>query len=751
MADPTPPWESDVSLPPWESEKATKNSSKEASTDNKKPYPGEGFWHYQARGLVDDEMSPIKYATDVAKSFGGGVSDLADLFKGETWTGGSPRPEGAALQNKIIKEGFSSPKAREYVGAFNEAAAQNPAGKALGAIGKTLGAPVAPLISRAVNQAEKLGLPHEFSELGMNVMPLAMREGQGAIRKPVGSYEPPTPPPSPPSLLKGAGGKPLTIEPKAMDSARGILQTALKEDDINPLDIAQKLEEAKSTGLPITAADVIMKDMGGVQVHGKNLIGLLKGASNMPGPGASMAGEVAARGGNIRKRIGSALDTAFSSKGVYEVSDAALEKIKTETPKAYATAFEGGSIAPLEKQFEGELGGASAQKSFAQKKVNEANQKILQIEAQKQTNANVYVDNSLISAKRKAHEELHAAQKELETAQKKEGSAVEILRQAQLDAKNGVKGAVWSPRIQEMLGDDTIQNGIKKGLWIAKKEALANGEKFNPTEYGITGYDEGGNPIVSKVPNMRMLDAGKKGLDAIINENKNQLTKEVNETGRAVSLLKKAYLKEIDRLNPDYKKARESYGDQASVLEALNEGRKFTRMDKEEISRFMKDPDISKAEKAAFATGVRRKLQDILDEDPANPIRQIWKTGIRDKIESVFPNKQILQQFDKLMGYEQNMHRINGHLATGSHTNMLGNYQGVIKTPGKILKAITNPQGAAVDLGIDMMSKNLQKRSAKMSKDQASAITRYLTTNDPQVWYDLANRLQTAPVEATNP
>lgn len=721
MADDTPPWETRLgapaaSPPPWEARLGEKKDSKISSVDASLPTEKSTFTGDAAlmHRIGDDEpgyeygdILPMKtniktreHSWAMPEMIRSPIRGVGDLISTAQMKGEKPTPDAISAITTIMP-GFK-PAAKAVT-----KSAEMVGGKVLDMAGKARELVNAKSDSMAKNAAiENIPLPE--------------------------------------SLLKGSGGKPLVVTPKSIEAGRNILQTALKEDDINPLDVAQRLEEAKATGLPMTAADVITKEVGGVHTHGKNAMGLLKGAANMPGPGASMAGEVAVRGADTTKRIGNALDIAMTNKGAYEVSDTALEKMQTETPKAYKTAFEGGSIAPLEKQFEGEFQKAAIAKSSAQQKIAAAKQQILHIEAKKQTNANVYVDNTLISAKRKAYESLQSAQKELSAAQKNEDSVKELLQQAQSDRKSGVKGAVWSPRIQEMLGDDTIQKGIKKGLWIAQKEALANGEKFNPSEYGIIGY-EAGEPIVSKVPNMRMLDAGKKGLDAIINESKNPLTGKMNETGRAVTMLKNAYTKEIDRMNPDYAKARASYGDQASQLQALESGRTFTRMDKEEISRFMKDPNVSKAEKSAFATGVRRKLQEILDEDPTNPMRQIWRTSIKDKLEAVFPNKQVLDRFEKLMEHEQAMARVNSALATQSHTNMLGNFQKQISAPGKYVKAITNPQGAAFDYGMDVMSKSLQKQAKNMSKEQAAIIARYLTTDDPQVWYDLANRTTIAP------
>lgn len=548
----------------------------------------------------------------------------------------------------------------------------------------------------------------------------------------------------PESLFVGIGGKNLNNSPKVVEAGHNIMKELIADDDINPLDIAQRLEQAKTTGLPVRAVDVMTKEMGGVQTHGKNALGTLKAIANTPGHAASMIGDMSARGYNLSKRLGSALDSAFTKKGVYEVSDDALKNIEIETPKAYKMAFEGGSIAPLEKQFENDLNNHSSAVSNAQKKINDINNKITQIEAKKKTNSNVYVDNSLISDTRKAHEELQAAQKELSNARKAHQDNLGYLRQAQADKATGVKGAVWSPRIQEMLTDDTVQNGIKKGLWIARKEALANGEKFNPSEYGITDYDASGEPIVSKVPNMRLLDAGKKGLDAIINENKNPITGKMNETGRAISMLKNSYLKEIDSINPDYSKARKTYGDQISRLEALDRGRKFMFEDKEEIERFMKDPEVSNAEKVAFKVGARRYLQELLDSDPSNPIRSIWKTSTKDKLKYLFEDDKSFDKFDKMItDYEQPMHRVNSSVTGGSHTNPLGNYQSGMGNATKIVKGIFNPVGAATDYGMEMMSKKIAKKIAPALKDRdvGAIVAKYLTTDDPQLWYDLANRI----------
>ena len=79
------------------------------------------------------------------------------------------------------------------------------------------------------------------------------------------------------------------------------------------------------------------------------------------------------------------------------------------------------------------------------------------------------------------------------------------MRQAQSDASSNAPGAVWSPRIQNILELPIARSGLKKGIELARNDSAATGAPFNLREYAITGFDEAGQPIVGTVPNMRML------------------------------------------------------------------------------------------------------------------------------------------------------------------------------------------------------------------------------------------------------
>lgn len=151
------------------------------------------------------------------------------------------------------------------------------------------------------------------------------------------------------------------------------------------------------------------------------------------------------------------------------------------------------------------------------------------------------------------------------------------LQQAYEDEENGVQGGVWSPRIQQFLDDKEFRGLLGQGLAIQKREALAKGVPFNPRDYAVTGFEaDGVTPIVSGVPNMRLLDAGKRGYDALINQHLDQFGRlQMNENVHSIIDAKNAYLKELDSLSPDYGKARAVASDYLGAKSAFDQGTKM--------------------------------------------------------------------------------------------------------------------------------------------------------------------------------
>lgn len=415
------------------------------------------------------------------------------------------------------------------------------------------------------------------------------------------------------------------------NKAMALVMDAMNADQINAASIQSRLQHAKKTGLPLTALDVASKDIGGNRAIGSNLEGLADAAANMPGKGASMAGQVASRQQSQRKRISQALDEALGKGDVYDVTDDILAKIDEKAGPAYEKAY--------------------------------------------------------------ANEE-----------------------------------AINTPKLNRLLERPAAKSAIKDAVLKAKNEGVDLGP-MDMFEGEKTGYLEGFNT--------RTFDYIKRSLDDMIERSgKNQFGK-LNNDGRILTQLKSEILKEVDKANPDFASARKIYGDQASRKTALDAGRDFMSMDREEISRLWQG--AGDAERASFASGVRRAVQDHIDRlgDNADAVGRIWKEDIRGKLRPIFPNEKAYREFSKKMELERRMAIINNRLTRGSQTNPRTTYQAKINegpevSSSKILRGMTSPASAALEGAVTLMSSQLQKRIKNMNPETAHEIMKILLSNDPK-------------------
>lgn len=130
----------------------------------------------------------------------------------------------------------------------------------------------------------------------------------------------------------------------------------------------------------------------------------------------------------------------------------------------------------------------------------------------------------------------------------------------------------WDERLQQFIDDPIVKSGIAKGVRIQRLESLAENKPFKPSDYAIKDFDEAGNPVLGETPNMRTLNVVKKGLDAMVEGGTDAVTGKLSEEGRAVNGVRKAFLKKLDDINPDYKAAREAWAGPTKVQEAFDRG-----------------------------------------------------------------------------------------------------------------------------------------------------------------------------------
>lgn len=229
-------------------------------------------------------------------------------------------------------------------------------------------------------------------------------------------------------------------------------------------------------------------------------------------------------------------------------------------------------------------------------------------------------------------------------------------------------GPKWTPRLQQFLNDPVMRSGLNKGIQIQRLESVADGVPFDPKAYGITGFNEAGDPIISGTPNMRLLDAGKRGLDAIIGENRNDLTGKLSDFGRAVNRFRGSYVNHLDELNPHYAAARSAFSGPSASLDALNLGQKIFTTAPDQIPGALSS--LSPENQNMFRIGVQKALIGKVQNttDGANEVRALFgKPSLRNAISAAFEDPAALKKLSQSLGIENRMVQTN-QLGAGSRT-----------------------------------------------------------------------------------
>lgn len=202
-------------------------------------------------------------------------------------------------------------------------------------------------------------------------------------------------------------------------------------------------------------------------------------------------------------------------------------------------------------------------------------------------------------------------------------------------------GPVYNDRIVEMLGDPALKRGMKRGIEIEQTLARAEGRPFDLADYAITGFNAAGDPIMGPVPNMRLLDAAKKGLDDELEGFRNPITQrlDLNERGNSINRLRKSFVDEIDKLNPAYRSARDVYAGPSRSISAIRSGRDFLSGDLEDME--IRFNDLAPTDREFFVMGMARELRDMARNnisDTADATRKILGGKTRDRLKTFLGN-----------------------------------------------------------------------------------------------------------------
>jgi len=406
-------------------------------------------------------------------------------------------------------------------------------------------------------------------------------------------------------------------------------------------DMIDLVKESAARGTPATLADV----------GGENVKGLLGRIARTPGEAKQFITKtLTARDEAAGGRLETVLDRDMAPGSMKQTFDAMVQARSAGAREPWAKAMEGGSVAPLERQFEVHFDAAGKAEKEATQALQQARNEQTVMAAQTSpavTPDNVYAQQAAKRAAQFAADKAQQAEKALAAAQETKAEALARLRQAQADGTANAKGAVWSPRLQQFLDDPIIKSGISHGMKLERLEALSEGRTMNPSEYAIVGTDTAGEPIVGAVPNMRLLQTAKEGIDRILDEPamRNELTGKLTKEGIAVDKVRRAFLGELDTLNPDYAAARQQWSGATQSMQSLKAGRDHFKLSPEEGAEAF--ARMTPNDQEFYKLGVADKIKEM-----------IGKTGFAgDEARAVAKNQRMKDQLRPLFATQEDFDR----------------------------------------------------------------------------------------------
>lgn len=477
-------------------------------------------------------------------------------------------------------------------------------------------------------------------------------------------------------------------------------------------DVIKKIMDARKAGQPLALADV---DKPGGRI--RQLLG-----SVYRGPGEAggyledwQEGRVFGEEGDTDRtfqgnRLAQNIQDHISSGDAAETAITLGNARSANARPLWDKAMEGGSTAPLEHQFTQQFTRATEAEAAAMQQLKEAQTRLVTARAKQQTSAAAQREAATTSAQLRAREtaelgkqavtgaslpehplsgyneaeraasnDVAAAEQTLNRARAVKEGIRPRLRRAQEDGTANAKGAVWSPELQILLDNPRLKAGLRKGWEIERDNANAEFRPIDAREYAIVGMDENGDPIVGSVPNMRLIQMAKEGLDGLLENDafRDPYTRALTKEGRAIDNLRRSLLKEGDRLNPDWKDAREQWAGDTAMLRALRDGKEFLKHSKEwpltEFKTYWND--LSDGEREIAKTGAANTLINDMDAARLSGDQSramINSTEVRQKLRVMFGDtpagKKEAQQYIDFIKNERTMWETGIDAFRGSQT-----------------------------------------------------------------------------------
>lgn len=432
---------------------------------------------------------------------------------------------------------------------------------------------------------------------------------------------------------------------------------------ISAQEVMELVDEARKTGKPMTVSDVA----------GTNVRKQAGTVARAPGESSAIAQNfLTKRDAEAANRLTKDVNKYLSNESGRQATEALAATRSAEGKPLFEEAYKGGSLAPLETQFTKVWQDTAEKSSALQKEAEKISPRVTMLKGKLSQTNDIYQSAALNKELKAVENELSKKQGELASAKMEEAEAHQVMQQAQKDGSINAPGAVWNPRIQRLLDLPEVKSGINEGIRLERLNAAADGRAFNATEYAIVGTDKAGNPIVGKVPNMRLLASAKEGLDSML-EGKGMRDENppyrLTKLGVAVDKVRRSLLNELKTESPAYAKALESWAGHSQSMGAIRFGRNVFKGNPEEIAKDISEMSASEREfaKLGVADMVReRVLKTGFGGDEAKAI--IKSDWAKMQLKPFFKNESEFNSFVKAVTDEKAMFQSKTDFVRGSQS-----------------------------------------------------------------------------------
>lgn len=301
-------------------------------------------------------------------------------------------------------------------------------------------------------------------------------------------------------------------------------------------------------------------------------------------------------------------------------------------------------------------------------------------------------------------------------------------------------------QVQPFISDPIGQKAMNDGLRIIELENLAKGQPFKPADYGVTRSQNGSYVLGDGVPNLRLMDAVKRGYDNIVEGYRDPVTGKLalDQYGRAVNQVRAAYTGKLRDMYPRYGGALDAWGGPSGSMDALAMGRGVLSNDPEVTSQAI--ANLSPGDRSFFQAGVARAIKDRADSVPdgADTTRRIFGNQlIRDKIAAGFGDPNAFNQFSNTMQNEATFAQTKNAVLSGSPTaRRLAAQQDVDYVRPAMIAAGGHPVAA----GVDLLRQVGRSGTGIDTNPVQTALARQLFTQPGSDYFDALKRLQSRQV-----